>query len=86
MAQQNKNNDKSKITPVIIGIGTAFFAGCYALLYWWVFQETVYDGRPAPVLLVFTLIPIFVIIGVVIVVHQRMKEIDKGELDEAKKY
>lgn len=86
MAQKNENNDRSKITPVVIGIITAIFAGGYAALYWWVYQETVYEGRPAPILLIFTIIPILVILSVVAVVRMRMKEIDDGELDEAKKY
>lgn len=86
MSQKNVNNDKSKLTPVIIGIITAFFAVCYALLYWWIYQETVFEGRPAYILLAFTILPIFIIIGVVLVVRQRMREIDGGELDEAKKY
>ncbi len=86
MSQPNKNNDKSRVTPIVIAIVTCLGAGCYAMLYWWVYQETVYEGRPAPVLLVFTILPIFVIVGVVLAVRQRMKEIDRGELDEAKKY
>ena len=86
MPQKNTNNDKNKCSVILIVICVTFFSLCYAGLYWWVFQETVAEGRPAFIMLVLTAVPVLIIIGVIAVARQRMQEIDKGELDEAKKY
>ncbi len=86
MAQRNENNDKNKLTPILVAIVTIIMAGGYGLLYWWVFMMTVAEGEPAFPILILTALPIAVVVGVIIAARQRMKEIDDGELDEAKKY
>ena len=86
MSQKNKNNDKSKVPTIILTVCVTLFALCYVGLYWWLFQETVTAGQPAFILLVVTIVPVMMIVGIIGVARQRMKEIKRGELDEAKKY
>lgn len=45
-----------------------------------------YDPIPTPVLLLMTVPPVFVVVGILIALKERMKEIEGGEADEAVNY
>ena len=59
--------------------------GLIGLFLWCIFMG-VSEAPPALVLAVFTLIPLVVIAGVVLALIQRIQEIGKGEIDDAKNY
>ena len=44
------------------------------------------DGAAAVILLLYALVILAVIVGVVVALRQRLREIDGGEEDEARKY
>lgn len=79
------NNDtkhlKSKISVIIIGV----LVSLYALLYIG-FCIFMYQDLSHPIMLLYGLIPICLLIGIIVVVRMRIKEITDGELDEARKY
>ena len=50
------------------------------------FVMNLWDPVPLPVLLLMTLPPTIVIIGILLALRERMKEIDKGEENEAVHY
>lgn len=58
------------------------------ILLWDLFFVVVsrYDPIPLPVMLVMTVPATLVIVGIVLALRERMKEIDGGEADEASKY
>ena len=58
------------------------------ILLWDLFVLTVnsYDPAPLPVILLLTVPATLVIIGIVLALRERMKEIDGGEEDEAVNY
>ena len=58
------------------------------ILLWDLFVLTInsYDPAPLPVILLLTVPATLVIIGIVLALRERMKEIDGGEEDEAVKY
>lgn len=64
------------------GVSIAFMGVIIWIILWGNSQEPL----PIGLLLFLLLIPVAVIIGVVIALLQRMKELDKGELYEASKY
>lgn len=71
----------SKLSVIIIGILVAI----YALLYGG-FCIFLYQDIEHPFMLLYGLIPIAILVGIIIVVKMRIKEISDGELDEAQKY
>ena len=83
-----KRNDRVRryIGPVvgaaIIVVPMAWFIG----LMVWAFSISPDAAPPIGVLALFIGIPMVIIVSVLVVLIQRFREIDKGELDEASKY
>ncbi len=77
----SKEKNTEKLIVVIIGIAVAIYACLYAG-----FCVYLYNDIQHPFMLLYGAIPIALLIGIIIVVKMRLKEISKGELDEAKKY
>lgn len=78
-------NDKRKkmIAPIVVSIlFVVMFAGLFWLFLWANSQEAL----PLPLLLFLLFIPAGMIVAVLIAVVQRIREIQKGEEDEASKY
>jgi len=74
---------KRKNGPIISAvIMIILMLSALALLVWGMFVDPI----PLPLVLVFFLIPILVIVGILIALKQRMREIEGGEEDEASKY
>ena len=86
---QNKQQSDIRIryvAPLVIGGGmTALLAGLMALLIW-VFLLDPVDGLPLPLLLVCLALLALVAGGVLTALVQRLREIRKGEIDDAKNY
>ena len=78
---QNKQRQDIRVryvAPVVIG-----------LLFWAVSLDTADAPPPSlllPLLLVMTAVPFLIIIGVLLALFQRIKEIGRGEADDAKQY
>lgn len=64
---------------------TALMTALIALMVW-VFTVDTADAPPLPLLLVLVAIPGVIILGVLLALVQRIREIQKGEEDDAKNY
>jgi DNA-binding transcriptional MerR regulator len=86
---QNKQKRDVRIryvAPVVITVGmTLLMMGLTGLLFWSIYAGT-NGSPPALMLAVITLLPLVVIGGVVLALIQRIREIGKGEEDDAKSY
>ena len=83
-----KRNDRVRryLSPVVgAAVMVAMMGWIIGMLVWSIAIAPEY-APPLPVLIVVIGIPTAVIIGVLISLIQRFREIDKGELDEASKY
>ena len=60
-------------------------AGLMALMLW-AFAIDASDAPPLPLVIVLVALPAVVILGVLLALYQRVKEIQKGEVDDAKNY
>lgn len=76
----------SYVAPVIMTVlMILLMAGFMALLIWG-FLTDPEDAPPMLFMAVFLFLPVLVIGGVVLALTQRIREIRKGEMDDAKKY
>lgn len=87
---QDKHRTDTKhiryVAPVAVTIGmTALMIGVIALMVW-AFQADPVEAPPLGVLCLLVAVPAVVILGVVLALIQRIREIGKGEVDDAKGY
>lgn len=74
------------IAPVVIACVTVLLmAGLMALMIWG-FAADAADAPPLPLIVVLVALPATVILGVLLALVQRVQEIGKGEVDDARKY
>ena len=66
-------------------IMVAFMGGLIALMLWG-FSVDADQAPPLPLIIVLVAIPAVVILGVVLALVQRLREIERGEIDDAKQY
>lgn len=64
---------------------TAFMAGVIALMIWGFTVEAA-EAPPLPLIVVLVALPAVVILGVLLALIQRIREIQRGEEDDAKNY
>ena len=86
---QNKQKKDVRIryvAPVAITAGMVLLMGGFVGLLLWIIALGVEDAPPVLMLLVLALVPLVIIGGVVLALVQRMREIGKGEIDDAKNY
>ena len=69
---------------VISVLLVVLMAAVIGLLLWAVSLDA--SGAPPPLLLVMAAVPFLIIIGVLLALFQRIKEIGRGEADDAKQY
>ncbi len=87
MDKQMKDRKKSMFSPVLIATIVTVFMVCLITFFLWAFHTDPADAPPVIIIVtLFVSMPILTIIGVISVTKQRLKEIQKGELDEASKY
>ncbi|MGE4276306.1 MAG: MerR family transcriptional regulator [Lawsonibacter sp.] len=74
------------VAPTVVAIlMTALMAGVIALMVW-AFTLEPAEAPPMPLMVLLIAIPVVVILGVLLALYQRLKEIREGEEDDAKNY
>lgn len=71
---------------IVMALLTTALMAALIVLMVWAFAMDPADAPPLPLMLVLIAIPCVVILGVLLALFQRIKEIQKGEEDDAKDY
>ncbi len=74
------------VAPVLIAAAMVLLMGSVSALMLWAASSDPENAPGALILAVLTLLPLLVIAGVVLALVQRIREIGKGEIDDAKDY
>ncbi len=86
---QNKQRSDIRIryvAPAVIAISITLLMGSLAALMLWGFLAEAGENPLWPMMLVLAALPLLVIFGVLAAFFQRVREIGKGEIDDAKNY
>ena len=87
MDKQKRDTKRRRyVMPVVMAVLMALFMGALIWLFLWAFETDPAGAPPPPLLALFIAIPSAVILGVLIASVQRIREIGKGEEDDASKY
>lgn len=74
------------VAPVIVTVlMTALMAAVIGLMVW-AFAQNPAEAPPLPLMAALVAIPGLIIVGVLLALAQRIREIEKGEIDDAKYY
>ena len=84
--QKQDTKRRRYVAPVLITVLMAVLMAGLIWLFLWAFAVDPAGAPPLPVLALFVAIPAAVVIGVVIALVQRVREIERGEEDDARKY
>lgn len=74
------------VGAVVMALLTTAFMAATIVLMIWAFTVDPADAPPLPLMLVLIAIPAVIILGVLLALFQRIREIQKGEADDAKNY
>ena len=74
------------VAPAVVTVLTVLLMAGLIGLMLWAFAIDAEDAPPLPLLAVLVALPCVVILGVLLALIQRVKEIRKGEVDDAKNY
>ena len=86
MNKQNSDIRRRYAAPIAAAVVmTVLMAGVIALMLW-AFRADPAGAPPLPLLVLLIAIPAAVIAGVVLALAQRLREIGRNEIDEARKY
>ena len=86
---QNKQRQDTRIryvAPVVVTVLTILLMGGLAALIVWGYTIDAEDAPPLPLVLVLAAMPVMIIGGVVLALMQRIREIEKGEEDDARQF
>ena len=86
---QNKQRQDTRIrlvAPVAVTALTVLLMAALAALILWGFTIDAEDAPPLPLVLVLAAMPVMVIGGVVLALVQRVREIERGEEDDARQF
>lgn len=87
MDKQKKDMKRRRyVMPVVMAAVMAILMVALIWLFLWAFETDPAGAPPLPLLALFVAIPAVVILGVAIALVQRIREIGKGEEDDARKY
>ena len=86
MEQEGATRRIRYVAPVVVTLLTVFLMGGLIALMLWGFSIDAEDAPPLPLLVVLVAIPGVVILGVLLAMIQRFREIEKGEAEDAKQY
>ena len=86
---QNKQSQDIRVryvAPVVVTVLMVLLMLGLIWLFLWAFETDPAGAPPLPLLALFIAIPAAVALGVIIALVQRIREIKKGEVDDAKQY
>lgn len=87
---QNKQKGDMKtiryVAPAAIALGATILMAALIALMLWSFLKAPEEAPPMPLIAVLVALPVVVIAGVLLALIQRIREIGKGEEDDAKQY
>ena len=86
MNKQNNDIRKRYIAPIVWAIVMALLMAGIIWLFLWAFETDPMGAPPLPLLVLLIAMPAAVILGVGIALYQRIHEIGKREVDDARKY
>ena len=86
MNKQKHDVRKRYIAPVVAAIVMSALMVATIWLFLWAFKVDPLGAPPLPLLVVLLAAPAVVILGVLIAMLQRLREIERGEIDDAKNY
>lgn len=84
--QKHDTKRRRYVAPILITVGMAALMAGLIWLFLWAFETDPAGAPPLPLLALFLSIPAVVALGVVIALVQRIREIEKGEEDDAQQY
>ena len=74
------------VAPIVVSVVLVALMAATAGVMLWAFYVEPENALPLGVVAVMEAVPLLVIAGVLLALFQRMKEISKGEIDDAKQY
>ena len=86
MNKQTQDIKRRYIAPIIAAIIMTVLMAGTIWLFLWAFETDPAGAPPLPLLLLLVAIPAVVILGVMIALIQRLREIDRNEVDASKHY
>ena len=87
MAQMKQDTRRRRfVAPIVVAIVMSVLMAGLIWLFLWAFEVDPAGAPPLPVLALFVAIPAAVVVGVVIALVQRVREIERGEEDDARNY
>lgn len=86
MDKQKQDTKRRYAPPIIAAVVMALLMAALIWLFLWAFETDPVGAPPLPLLVLFVAIPGVVILGVVIALVQRIRELGKNEADDAKNY
>ena len=84
--QTQDTKRRRRMAPIAAAAVMAILMLACIWLFLWAFETDPAGAPPLPLLALFVLIPGAVILGVAIALFQRLREIDRDEIEDAKKY
>lgn len=86
MNKQTNDIRKRYVAPIVWAVVMALLMAGVIWLFLWAVKTDPVGAPPLPLLALIIAMPAAVILGVGIALYQRIREIGKGEVDDAKKY
>ena len=84
--QKQDTRRRRFVAPIVVAIVMSVLMAGLIWLFLWAFEVDPAGAPPLPVLALFVAIPAAVVVGVVIALVQRVREIERGEEDDARNY
>lgn len=74
------------VAPLVVSAGMFLLMGAAIAWMIWAFMLEPSQAPPLPLMAILIALPLLVILGMALALAQRIREIEKGEADDAKKY
>jgi len=84
--QKHDERSRDYIAPVIAALGMSFIMTAVIIFIIWAAKTDPSEAPPIWFLCIIIAVPLFVIAGVFLALLERIREIKKGEMEDAKKY
>lgn len=86
MDKQRQDMKRQYAAPIVAAMVMAFLMAAVIWLLLWAFRTDPVGAPPLPLLIVLIALPAAVILGVLIALKQRLRELQQNEAHDAKKY